>query len=136
MGNSAVDEGIDNKDYLKMKTRLLLCGVALLLTMGCSASRNPLDIPDLVENISVQRVPAAEVSINRVKADEQYDFYIALLDDTGEATKLYVVKGFREQAKAQFHGDLNSVIINDEGEALYALVVDRDIEYRFRSADD
>jgi len=119
-----------------MKTRLLLCAVALLLTVGCSSARKPLAIPELVDNISVQRVPAAEVSINRVKADELYDFHIALLDDTGEATKLYVVKGFREQARAQFYGELNSVIINDGSEALYALVVDQDIEYRFQSADD
>ena len=136
MAISASDEGIDGRGLLEMKTKFLLCGIALLLTLGCSTARKPLDIPELVENISVQRVPAAEVSINRVKAAEQYDFYIALLDDTGEATKLYVVKGFREQARAQFYGDLNSVIINDEGEALYALVVDQDIEYRFRSADD
>ena len=95
-----------------------------------------MEFPDFMDNISVQRVPAAEVSISRVKAAELYDFYIALLDESGESTKLYVAKGFREQAKAQFYGELNSVIINDEGEALYALVVDRDIEYRFRSDDD
>ena len=118
-----------------MKTRLLFCAVALLLTLGCSTARKPVAISDFVDNISVQRVPATEVSISRVWADEQYDFYIALLDDSGEPTKLYVIKGFREQARAQFHGELNSVIINDEGEALYALVVDQDIEYRFRSDD-
>ena len=123
-------------DREKMKTRTLLCAIALLLTIGCSTARKNVDIPDFVENIRVQRVPAAEVTISRVKADDRYDFYIALLDDSGEAAKLYVVKGFREQAKAQFYGDLNSVIINDEGEALYALVVDQDIEYRFRSSDD
>ena len=95
-----------------------------------------MDIPDFMENISVQRVPAAEVTINRVKTDEQYDFYIALLDESGESAKLYVVKGFREQARAQFYGELNSVIINDEGDALYALVVDQDVEYRFRAKDD
>jgi uncharacterized lipoprotein YajG len=119
-----------------MKTKILFCAIALLLILGCSTAKKPVKIPDFVDNISVQRVPAAEVTINRVKADEQYDFYIALLDDAGEAAKLYVVKGFREQATAQFYGELNSVIINDEGEALYALVVDRDIEYRLRSADD
>ena len=79
MAISASDEGIDGRGLLEMKTKFLLCGIALLLTLGCSTARKPLDIPELVENISVQRVPAAEVSINRVKADEQYDFYIALL---------------------------------------------------------
>ena len=123
-------------DRDKMKTKILFCATALLLTIGCSTARKNVKIPDFVENISVQRVPAAEVTISRVQADERYDFYIALLDDSGEAARLYVVKGFREQAKAQFYGELNSVIINDEGEALYALVVDQDIEYRFRSDDD
>ena len=119
-----------------MQTKVLLCAIALPLMIGCSTARRNVEFPDFMDNISVQRVPAAEVSISRVKAAELYDFYIALLDESGESTKLYVAKGFREQAKAQFYGELNSVIINDEGEALYALVVDRDIEYRFRSDDD
>ncbi len=119
-----------------MKAPILLCTAALFLTTGCSTARKNVEIPDFVDHISVQRVPAAEVTISRVKADERYDFYIALLDDTGEPSRLYVVKGFREQARAQFYGELNSVIINDEGEALYALVVDQDIEYRFRADDD
>ena len=125
-----------HRDREKMKIKILFCAIALLFILGCSTVKKPVEISDLVDNISVQRVPAAEVTINRVKAAEQYDFYIALLDDAGEAAKLYVVKGFREQATAQFYGELNSVIINDEGEALYALVVDRDIEYRLRSAND
>ena len=121
-----------------MKTRLLLCTAVLLLTAGCSSARRAVEIPDYLDTISVQRVPAAEVTINRVKNEgvDLYDFYIALLDESGEASKLYVAKGFREQARAQFYGELNSVIINDGTEALYALVVDQDIEYRFQPTDD
>ncbi|MDA2933974.1 hypothetical protein MYX82_06485 [Acidobacteria bacterium AH-259-D05] len=122
-----------------MKTRLAktLCGVVLLLGMGCSTAKKigSLGIPNLIERISVQRAPAAGVSIRRIKENNKYDFYISLLDESGEPSRTYIVKGFREQAKAQFYRDLNSVIINDEGEALYALVVDKDIEYRFRLDD-
>jgi len=117
-----------------MKTRLAitLCGVVLLLSMGCSTAKKigSLGIPDLLSRISVQRNPAALVSIIKIKDANQYDFYIALLDESGDPAKTYIVKGFREQAIAQFYSDLNSVVINDEGETLYALVVDKDIEYR------
>ncbi len=121
-----------------MKTRLLLCAAVLLLTARCSSARKAVEIPDFVENISVQRVPASEVTINRVKNEgvELYDFYIALLDESGEPSRLYVAKGFREQARAQFYGELNSVIITDGTSALYALVVDQNIEYRFQPTDD
>ena len=114
---------------------LLLNGV-LFLNMGCSsATKNLGSLGDPLERISVQRTPAAGVSITRTKEEDQYDFYISLLDDSGEPSRIYIVRGFNEQAKAQFYGNLNSVIINDESEILYALVVDKDIEYR-RHQDD
>ena len=117
-----------------MKTRLAitLCGVVLLLSMGCSTAKkiSTFGIPDLLARIAVQRNPAAGVSIRKIKEASQYDFYIALLDESGETSRTYIVKGFREQAIAQFYADLNSVVINDEGETLYALVVDKDIQYR------
>ena len=122
-----------------MKIRLAenLSCVVLLLTMGCSAAKKlgSFGIPDPLEKISVQRAPAAIVSIKRIKEKDKYDFYISLLDEAGEPSRTYIVRGLREQAKAQFHRDLNSVIINDEGKAQYALVVDRDIEYRPHSDD-
>ena len=122
-----------------MKTRLAitLCGVVLLLSVGCSTAKKigTLGISDLIDKISLQRNPATGVSITKIKDANQYDFYIALLDEAGEPSRTYIVKGFREQAKAQFYSNLNSVVINDEGEALYALVVDRDIEYRKRVDD-
>jgi len=122
-----------------MKTRLAitLCGIVLLLSMGCSTAKRigSLGIPELLARISVQRNPAAGVSIRKIKEANQYDFYIALLDESGEPSRTYIVKGFREQAIAQFYAHLNSVIINDEGETLYALVVDKDIQYRKRVDD-
>ncbi len=109
---------------------LLLNGV-LLLNMGCSsATKNLGSLGDPLERISVQRAPVAGVSITRTKEEDKYDFYISLLDESGEPSRTYIVKGFSEQAKAQFYGNLNSVIINDKSEILYALVVDKDIEYR------
>jgi len=90
---------------------LLLIGF-LLLNMGCSSTPKNLG------------------SLARTKEEDRYDFYISLLDDTGEPSRTYIVRGFSEQAKAQFYGNLNSVIINDKSEILYALVVDKDIEYR------
>ena len=110
---------------------LLLNGV-LLLNVGCSsATKNLGSLGDPLERISVQRTPAAGVSITRTKEEEdRYDFYISLLDESGEPSRTYIVRGFSEQAKAQFYGNLNSVIINDKSEILYALVVDKDIEYR------
>ena len=109
---------------------LLLNGV-LLLNMGCSsATKNIGSLGDPLERISVQRTPAARVSITRTKEENQYDFYISLLDESGKPSRTYIVKGFSEQAKAQFYGNLNSVIINDKSEILYALVVDKDVEYR------
>jgi len=114
---------------------LLLNGV-LLLNVGCSsATRNLGSLGDPLERISVQRTPAAGVSITRTKEEDRYDFYISLLDESGEPSRTYIVRGFSEQAKAQFYGNLNSVIINDQSEILYALVVDKDIEYR-RHLDD
>ncbi|MCH7803645.1 MAG: hypothetical protein IH937_06140 [Acidobacteria bacterium] len=114
---------------------LLLNGV-LLLNVGCSsATKNLGSLGDPLKRISVQRTPAAGVSITRKKEEDRYDFYISLLDESGEPSKTYIVKGFSEQAKAQFYGNLNSVIINDKSEILYALVVDKDIEYR-RHLDD
>jgi len=114
---------------------LLLNGV-LLLNVGCSsATRNLGSLGDPLERISVQRTPAAGVSITRTKEEDRYDFYISLLDESGEPSRTYIVRGFSEQAKAQFYGNLNSVIINDHSEILYALVVDKDIEYR-RHLDD
>ncbi len=114
---------------------LLLNGV-LLLNMGCSsATKNLGSLGDPLERISVQRAPAAGVSITRTKEEDRYDFYISLLDESGEPSRTYIVRGFSEQAKAQFYGNLNSVIINDKSEILYALVVDKDIEYR-RHRDD
>ncbi len=114
---------------------LLLNGV-LLLNVGCSsATRNLGSLGDPLERISVQRAPAAGVSITRTKEEDRYDFYISLLDESGEPSRTYIVRGFSEQAKAQFYGNLNSVIINDQSEILYALVVDKDIEYR-RHLDD
>ncbi len=114
---------------------LLLNGV-LLLNMGCSsATKNFGSLGDPLERISVQRAPAAGISITRTKEEDKYDFYISLLDESGKPSRTYIVKGFSEQAKAQFYGNLNSVIINDKSEILYALVVDRDIEYR-RHLDD
>jgi len=114
---------------------LLLNGV-LLLNMGCSsATKNLGSLGDPLERISVQRAPAAGVSITRTKEEDKYDFYISLLDESGEPSRTYIVRGFSEQAKAQFYGNLNSVIINDQSEILYALVVDTDIEYR-RHLDD
>ena len=109
---------------------LLLNGV-LLLNVGCSsATKNFGSLVDPLERISVQRAPAAGVSITRTKEEDKYDFYISLLDESGEPSRIYIVKGFSEQAQAQFYGALNSVIINDKSEILYALVVDKDIEYR------
>ncbi len=114
---------------------LLLNGV-LLLNMGCSsATKNLGSLGDPLERISVQRAPAAGVSITRTKEADRYDFYISLLDESGEPSRTYIVRGFSEQAKAQFYGNLNSVIINDKSEILYALVVGKDIEYR-RFLDD
>jgi len=114
---------------------LLLNGV-LLLNVGCSsATKNLGSLGDPLKRISVRRTPAARVSITRTKAEDQYDFYISLLDESGEPSRTYIVKGFSEQAKAQFYGNLNSVIINDKSEILYALVVDKDVEYR-RHLDD
>jgi len=108
----------------------LLNGV-LLLNMGCSsATKNLGSLGDPLERISVQRAPAAGISITRTKEEDQYDFYISLLDESGEPSRTYIVKGFSAQAKAQFYRNLNSVIINDSSEILYALVVDKDIEYR------
>ncbi len=109
---------------------LLLNGV-LLLNMGCSsATKNFGSLGDPLERISVQRAPAAGISITRTKEEDKYDFYISLLDESGEPSRTYIVRGFSEQAKAQFYRNLNSVIINDRSEILYALVVDKDIEYR------
>ncbi len=114
---------------------LLLNGV-LLLNMGCSsATKNLCSLGDHHERISVQRAPASGVFITITKEEDRYDFYISLLDESGEPSRTYIVKGFSEQAKAQFYGNLNSVIINDKSQILYALVVDRDIEYR-RHLDD
>ncbi len=114
---------------------LLLNGV-LLLNVGCSsATKNLGSLGDPLERISVQRALAAGISITRTKEEDQYDFYISLLDESGEPSRTYIVKGFSAQAKAQFHRNLNSVIINDSSEILYALVVDKDIEYR-RHLDD
>ncbi len=109
---------------------LLLNGV-LLLNMGCSsATKNFGSLGDPLERISVQRAPAAGISITRTKEEDKYDFYISLLDESGEPSRTYIVRGFSEQAKAQFYRNLNSVIINDRNDILYALVVDKDIEYR------
>ena len=114
---------------------LLLNGV-LLLNVGCSsATKNFGSLGDPLERISVQRAPAAGVSITRTKEEDRYDFYISLLDESGEPSLIYIVKGFSEQAQAQFYGALNSVIINDKSEILYALVVDKDIEYRKHQND-
>ncbi len=114
---------------------LLLNGV-LLLNVGCSsATKNFGSLGDPLERISVQRAPAAGVSITRTKEEDRYDFYISLLDESGEPSRIYIVKGFSEQAQAQFYGALNSVIINDKSEILYALVVDKDIEYRKHQND-
>ncbi len=116
---------------------LLLLNGVLLLNVGCSsATKNFGSLGDSLERISVQRTPAAGVSITRTKEEkDKYDFYISLLDESGEPSRTYIVKGFSEQAKAQFYLNLNSVIINDESEILYALIVDKDIEYR-RHLDD
>ena len=114
---------------------LLLNGF-LLLNVGCSsAPKNLGSLGDPLERIAVQRAPSAGVSITRTKDEDKYDFYISLLDDSGEPSRTYIVKGFSEKAKAQFYGNLNSVIINDKSEILYALVVDKDIEYRRHLAD-
>ena len=114
---------------------LLLNGV-LLLNVGCSsATKNFGSLGDPLERISVQRAPAAGVSITRTKEEDRYDFYISLLDESGEPSRIYIVKGFSEQAQAQFYGALNSVIINDKSKILYALVVDKDIEYRKHQND-
>ncbi len=111
---------------------LLLLNGVLLLNVGCSsATKNFGSLGDSLERISVQRTPAAGVSITRTKEEEdKYDFYISLLDESGEPSRTYIVKGFSEQAKAQFYLNLNSVIINDKSEILSAVVVDKDIEYR------
>ncbi len=115
---------------------VLLLNVVVLLNVGCSsATKNLGSLGDPLERISVQRTPAAGVSITRTKEEDKYDFYISLLDESGEPSRTYIVRGFSEQAKAQFYGNLNSVIINDKSEILYALVVDKDIEYR-RHLDD
>ncbi len=99
--------------------------------MGCSsATKNLGSLVDPLERISVQRALAAGIYITRTKEEDQYDFYISLLDESGEPSRTYIVKGFSEQAKAQFYENLNSVIINDKSEILYALVVDKDVEYR------
>lgn len=109
---------------------LLLNGL-LILNAGCSSGPKEFaSLGDSLERISVQRTPAAAVAITRTQDEDRYDFYISLLDESGEPSRTYIVKGFSEQAKAQFYGNLNSVIINDESEILYALVVDKDIEYR------
>ncbi len=110
---------------------VLLSNGVLLLNMGCSsATKNFGSLGDPLERISVQRAPAAGISITRTKEEDKYDFYISLLDESGEPSRTYIVRGFSEQAKAQFYRNLNSVIINDRNEILYALVVDKDIEYR------
>jgi hypothetical protein len=115
---------------------VLLLNGFLLFNVGCSsAPKNLGSLGDPLERIAVQRTPAAGVSITRTQDEDKYDFYISLLDDSGEPSRTYIVRGFSEQAKAQFYGNLNSVIINDKSEILYALVVDRDIEYR-RHLDD
>lgn len=109
---------------------LLLTGIVLLHS-GCSSStKNFASLSNPLERIAVQRAPAAAVSITRTQEEDRYDFYISLLDESGEPTRTYIVKGFSQEAKAQFYGNLNSVIINEESEILYALVVDKDIEYR------
>ena len=110
---------------------VLLSNGVLLLNMGCSsATKNFGSLGDPLKRISVQRAPAAGISITRTKEEDKYDFYISLLDESGEPSRTYIVRGFSEQAKAQFYRNLNSVIINDRNEILYALVVDKDIEYR------
>ena len=110
---------------------VLLLNGFLLLTVGCSSgTKNLGSLGDPLERISVQRAPAAGISITRTKEEDRYDFYISLLDESGEPSRTYIVRGFSEQAKAQFYRNLNSVIINDRSEILYALVVDKDIEYR------
>ena len=110
---------------------VLLLNGFLLLSMGCSsAPKNLGSLGDPLERIAVQRAPSGGVSITRTQDEDKYDFYISLLDDSGEPSRTYIVKGFSEKAKAQFYGNLNSVIINDKSEILYALVVDKDIEYR------
>ena len=115
---------------------VLLLNGFLLLNIGCSsAPKNLGALGDPLERIAVQRAPSGGVSITRTKEEDKYDFYISLLDDSGEPSRTYIVKGFSQRAKAQFYGNLNSVIINDQSEILYALVVDKDIEYR-RYLDD
>ena len=110
---------------------VLLLNGFLLLNVGCSsATKNLGSLGYPLERISVQRARSAGVSITRTQDEDKYDFYISLLDESGETSRTYIVRGFSEQAKAQFYGDLNSVIINDKSEILYALVVDQDIEYR------
>lgn len=110
---------------------VLLLNGFLILNVGCSsATKNLGSLGDPLERISVQRAPSAGISITRTQDEDKYDFYISLLDESGETSRTYIVRGFSEQAKAQFYGDLNSVIINDKSEILYALVVDKDIEYR------
>ena len=110
---------------------VLLLNGFLLLNVGCSsATKNLGSLGDPLERISVQRARSAGGSITRTQDEDKYDFYISLLDESGETSRTYIVRGFSEQAKAQFYGDLNSVIINDKSEILYALVVDKDIEYR------
>ncbi len=62
---------------------LILNGV-ILLNMGCSSATNNLgSLGDPLERISVQRAPAAGVSITRTKEEDKYDFYISLLDELG-----------------------------------------------------
>lgn len=121
-----------------MKTSIFCCAVLLFLPVGCSVVKKSVEIPNHIENISVQKVQSTEVSINRIKDDEgdRYDFHIALLDESREPYRIYFAKGFRGTAKAQFYGHLNSVIISDEGTTLYALVVDKNIEYRFKSSSN
>jgi hypothetical protein len=117
---------------------VLLLNGCLLLNAGCSSGPKEFtSLDDSLEKISVQRAPAAGVSITRTQDQDEnkYDFYISLLDDSGEPSRTYIVKGFSEQAKAQFYGNLNSVIINDNSEILYALVVDKDVEYRKHLGD-
>ncbi len=115
---------------------VLLLNGFLILNVGCSsATKNLGSLGDPLERISVQRTPSSGISITRTQDEDKYDFYISLLDESGETSRTYIVKGFSEQANAQFYGDLNSVIINDKSEILYALVVDKDIAYR-KSRDD
>jgi len=116
---------------MKRRLTLGLCALSLIFGAGCSTAKRLASRLDPTKMITVQRTPAAEVNITRVKDRDLYDFYISFMEESGEPARTYIVKGFREQARAQFYRPLNSVFINDEGRALYALVIDKDIEYRF-----